>query len=152
MYDKWPVFMKTINYKMPGDSSPLLIANEPEVLYLRNTKPDLFSITDFLSLSEKLLLTQAEWANVLHISDRTLQRYLKDNKPFEGLFAEHLYQLVQMADLGLAIFSNAKSLDVWLREPKQVLNKTLDFSALSSFWGVKLLCNELGRIEHGVYI
>jgi uncharacterized protein (DUF2384 family) len=145
-------FMKTINYEMPGDRSPLMVANEPEVMYLRNAKLGSFSITNFISLSEKLLLTQAEWADVLHISDRTLQRYLKDNKAFEGLFAEHLYQLEQMADLGLSIFSNAKGLDVWLREPKLVLNKTLDFSTLSSFWGVKLLCNELGRIEHGVYI
>ncbi len=151
MYDKIRISMKTIQYEQPFEH-PLRIANEPEVMYLKNEKLSAFSSISFFRLSEKLLLTQVEWAEVLHISDRTLQRYIKENKPFEGLYAEHLYQLAQMADLGLTVFSGTKSLDEWLRAPKQVLGKTLDFSALNSFWGVKLLCNELGRIEHGVYI
>ena len=144
--------MKTILYEMPGEDRPLILANEPEVMYLRNPKLDTFAIANFTALSYKLLFTQVEWAVVLHISDRSLQRYIKDSKPFEGLFAEHLYQLEQMANLGLTVFSNAKAFDEWLRTPKEVLGKVLDFSTLSSFWGVKLLCNELGRIEHGVYI
>jgi uncharacterized protein (DUF2384 family) len=57
-----------------------------------------------------------------------------------------------MADLGLLVFGDARALDEWLRSPKEVLGKVLDFSTLSSFWGVRLLCNELGRMEHGVYI
>lgn len=144
--------MKSILYDMPGEDRPLNIANEPEVMYLRNPKLDTFTITSFTELSAKLLFTQVEWADVLHISDRSLQRYIKENKPFEGLFSEHLYQLEQMANLGLTVFPNPKALDEWLRTPKEVLGKRLDFSTLSSFWGVKLLCNELGRIEHGVYI
>ena len=75
----------------------------------------------------------------MHVSDRTLQRYLKENKPFEGLFAEHLYQLDNMAELGMIVFFNAKNLEMWLRSPKSVLGKTLDFSTLQSFWGVKLI-------------
>ncbi len=144
--------MKPILYKMPAEDNPLLVANEPEVMYFKSARLDMFSIPGFHRLSEKLLFTQAEWAGILHISDRTLQRYLKDNKPFEGLFSEHLYQLEQMADLGLTVFKDAKALDQWLRAPKPVLGKVLDFTTLASFWGVKLLCNELGRIEHGVYI
>lgn len=143
--------MKSIVYKMP-EASPLLVASEPEVMYLKSERLDIFSIKSFNRLSDKLLFTQAEWAGILHISDRTLQRYLKDNKPFEGLFSEHLYQLEQMADLGLVVFATPKALDEWLRAPKPVLGKVLDFSTLASFWGVRLLCNELGRMEHGVYI
>lgn len=143
--------MKAINYKMPIEI-PLQIASEPEVLYLAKDKTAGFSMTGFNSLSQKLLFTQLEWANILHISDRTLQRYIKDNKPFEGLYAEHLYQLENMAAIGLQIFGEPNLLDEWLRQPKTILDKVIGFSALQSFWGVKLISNELGRMEHGVYI
>ncbi|WP_221390578.1 hypothetical protein [Dyadobacter sp. NIV53] len=144
--------MKVIQYEMPAKGKALAIVSEPEVLYLTQEKSDTFTIESFQKLSQKLLFTQLEWADILHISDRTLQRYLKENKPFEGLFAEHLYQLDNMSDLGLIVFSNAKNLEEWLRKPKNVLGKVLDFSTLQSFWGVKLIGNELGRMEHGVYI
>lgn len=137
---------------MPEEGKALAIAAEPEVMYLTNERLNIFAIKSFQELSQKLLFTQLEWADILHISDRTLQRYLKENKPFEGLFAEHLYQLDNMAELGMIVFSNAKNLEVWLRSSKSVLGKTLDFSTLQSFWGVKLICSELGRMEHGVYI
>ncbi|HEV7382375.1 MAG TPA: antitoxin Xre-like helix-turn-helix domain-containing protein [Dyadobacter sp.] len=143
--------MKTINYKQP-ERMPLQVAAEPEVLYFTRRQASGFSITDFNALSEKLPFTQAEWSAVLHISDRTLQRYVKDQKPFDGLHAEHLYQLENMADLGLLVFGDAVNLVEWLRSDKVVLDETIGFSALQSFWGVKVICNELGRIEHGVYI
>ena len=144
--------MKVIQYERPAAGKALAIASEPEVLYLTQEKSGQFTIEIFQDLSQKLLFTQLEWAEILHISDRTLQRYLKENKAFEGLFAEHLYQLDNMSDLGLTVFSNAKNLEEWLRKPKNVLDKALDFSTLQSFWGVKLISNELGRIEYGVYI
>ena len=144
--------MKVIQYERLAEGEALAIASEPEVLYLTKEKSDIFTVESFQALSQKLLFTQLEWADILHISDRTLQRYLKENKSFEGLFAEHLYQLDNMADLGLTVFSNAKNLEEWLRKPKNVLGKVLDFSTLQSFWGVKLISNELGRIEYGVYI
>jgi len=143
--------MKAIAYEMPV-KSPLLVAQEPEVMYFSKKRIGEFSVESFQVLSQKLLFTQLEWAAILHISDRTLQRYLKEGKPFEGLFAEHLYQLENMAELGLEVFSDPKVLEEWLRKPKQILENTIDFSTLESFWGVKLICNELGRIEYGVYI
>ena len=82
----------------------MAIAAEPEVMYLMKDKLNIFSIENFPELSQKLLFTQLEWADILHVSDRTLQRYLKENKPFEGLFAEHLYQLDNMAELGMIVF------------------------------------------------
>ncbi len=128
------------------------IASEPEVLYSVIAKTKHFEISRFEQLSKKLLFSQLEWADILHISDRTLQRYLKDRKPFEGLYAEHLYQLENMANLGLAVFSTPEVLKQWLLKSKDVLNEQLDFSTLQSFWGVKLISNELGRIAYGVYI
>lgn len=143
--------MKVINYNF-SDSQTMQIAAEPEVLYSKICKLKYFTIASFEQLSKKLLFSQAEWADILHISDRTLQRYLKDAKPFEGLYAEHLYQLENMANLSLAVFSSPELVRAWLLKSKQVLGEDLNFSTLQSFWGVKLISNELGRIAHGVYI
>ena len=144
--------MKKISYDKLDEGTPLRIAAEPEVLYLAHRTRQGFSTGQFQQLAEKLPFTQLEWADILHISDRTLQRYMKDSKPFEGLYAEHLYQLENMADLGLQIFPSPKALEEWLRKPRLVLGEMQDFNTLKSFWGVKLIANELGRIEHGVYI
>lgn len=143
--------MKTIKYKYP-EAQPLSIAAEPEVLYATTPKSKYYHISNFSHLNKILPLSQVEWAEVLHISDRTLQRYIKENKPFEGLYAEHLYQIENMANIALEIFGTPEKIKYWLQHPKQVLGKVLDFSSLQSFWGVKLISNELGRIAHGVYI
>lgn len=145
------LIMKSINYSYPV-GLPISIASEPEVLYVTESKLNQFKISSFEKLNQKLLFSQTEWADILHISDRTLQRYIKDNKPFEGLYAEHLYQLENMANLALEIFLTPDSVKTWLLSPKTILNKSLGFSALQSFWGVKLISNELGRIAYGVYI
>lgn len=135
---------------MPKDRIQMVA--EPAALYMSSIKPNTFSITRFESLSRQLPFTQQEWADMLHISDRTLQRYLKDHKPFEGLHAEHLHQIAALADMGLKVFGNGETLEAWLRRPKKIMGREVGFDALRSFGGTQLLSDELGRIAHGVYI
>ena len=142
-------FMKNIQYNKP-QNTPLMAA-EPAAIYLSSAKVGTFSIHRFEVLNQKLSFTQPEWAAILHISDRTLQRYLKEGKPFEGLHAEHLYQIDALADIGVSVFESDASFEEWLRTPKSILGKEIGFDALRSFGGVQLIADELGRIAHGVY-
>ncbi|WP_177181017.1 type II RES/Xre toxin-antitoxin system antitoxin [Parapedobacter koreensis] len=144
--------MKTIQYDKPQSSvrDARGIA-EPAAIYLSSAQADLFAIPQFESLNEKLPFTQQEWADMLHISERTLQRYLKEQKSFEGLHAEHLHQLAALASIGLAVFGNAAAFEAWLRIPKTILGKEVGFEALRSFGGVQLIADELGRMAYGVY-
>lgn len=147
--------MKKLNYNYPEqDSNHSSVFREPVATYIKNVKqmPSTLPMDAFLALDNQLPLSQAEWSEVLHISDRTLQRYIKDNKAFEGLYAEHLMQIQLLAQKGASLFASTTKFKEWLLRPKNVLGHRLDFSALQSFWGVKQLLNELGRIEHGVYI
>lgn len=136
---------------MPEDEL-INMVSEPESIYLVRSKSDVYPLDSFTVLNKILPFSQQEWADILHISDRTLQRYIKDNKAFEGLYAEHLYQLENLANLAHSVFKSPDKIKVWLMTPKNILGKVLDFSTLRSFWGVKLLNNELGRMLHGVYI
>ncbi|MGV3760848.1 type II RES/Xre toxin-antitoxin system antitoxin [Parapedobacter sp.] len=144
--------MKNIRYDKPDlPTRDPLVAAEPAVLYVSSANIGSFAVSKFEALSKKLSFTQQEWADVLHISDRTLQRYLKDHKPFEGLHAEHLHQIDALANIGHSVFGNAARFEAWLRAPKTVLGKEVGFEALRSFGGAQLIVDELGRMLHGVY-
>lgn len=141
---------KPVNYSAPKMRSLGQILNEPEMVYEVNTS--VFSAQGFHMLNEILAFSQAEWAAILHISDRTLQRYLKEEKAFTGLQAELLHYLRKLTNTGLQLFENAASFVQWLRTPKKVLGQPLDFQSLQSITGIRLLQQELGRIAYGVYI
>lgn len=139
-----------IAYTMPDTDAALTYVAEEPLAWVAVPQP--FTIASFNALSEVLGFSQAEWAQLLHISLRTLQRYLKDGTPFEGLHAELLVHLQRLTDLGLTLFATTAGWVQWLRTPKEVLGHTLGFSALGSISGIRLLRHELGRMAEGVYI
>ena len=144
--------MKNIRYDMPDfPATDPLVATEPAVMYASSIDVGSFSVTKFEALCQKLSFTQQEWADILHISDRTLQRYIKGHKPFEGLHAEHLHQIDGLTNIGLTVFGNAARFEAWLRTPKTILGHDVGFEALRSFGGVQSIVDELGRMMCGVY-
>lgn len=141
---------KPIQYGQKKVQAISNLMQEPEVLYQVST--DVFSPVAYDKLQHVLQFTQAEWAAILHISDRTLQRYLKDGKPFTGFQAELLHQLKRLTETGLQIFDSTASFTDWLRKTKQVLGQELSFQSLKTITGIGLLQQELGRMAYGVYI
>jgi len=142
---------RSISYEMPKETENLWVLMEPDAILYEQTIQDV-SVSNFASLSALLGFSQAEWAAILHISNRTLQRYLKDGTAFSGPQAELLRYLQRLANSGVQLFESPSSFAEWLRSPKQVLGRQLGFEALGSITGLRLLQNELGRIAHGVYI
>jgi DNA-binding transcriptional regulator YiaG len=142
---------REINYTYPLEQDDLetMVLEEPSVLYETDVT---FSMQRFHELETKLGFSQAEWSEILHLSLRTLQRYLKDSSPFEGLQAELLYQIKRLTDAGLLQFSSPEGFVRWIRTEKEVLGKRLGFTSLKSITGVRLLRDELARMAEGVYI
>lgn len=141
---------KAVKYTTPKTAKLGSLLQEPEVSYTIQTNT--FDAGAFEMLAAQLNFSQSEWAAILHISDRTLQRYLKDAKPFSGLQAELLHYLKKLTDTGLQLFENEKTFVAWLRQSKNVLGQSLGFESLQSITGIRLLQQELGRIAYGVYI
>jgi hypothetical protein len=44
---------------------------------------------------------------MLHLSERTLQRYAKNNSSFEGIYTDRILLLQEMINLGLETFTDA---------------------------------------------
>jgi uncharacterized protein (DUF2384 family) len=110
-----------------------------------------FSYKKFQKIANKMPFTQKEWAQMLHLSERTLQRYAKDNIGFQGMYADRILQLQQLIDMGLETFTNATAFYNWLKKEKKVLGHVINFESLHSSQGISDIIAQLGRIQYGVY-
>ncbi len=54
--------------------------------------------------------------------------------------------------MGLKTFTDADALYRWLKRDKNVLGNQLSFECLYHTPGIHALYDEMGRIQHGVYI
>ena len=141
-----------VKYKTKEEEN---ILNEPMPVY-RSIKiiPAVldFPYRKFEKIAGQIAFTQKEWASILHLSEKTLQRYSKDNKSFEGIYVDRILQMQELIKMGLETFTSTEALYRWLKRDKPVLGELLTFDSLKSSRGIQLIIDQLGRIQHGVYI
>jgi putative toxin-antitoxin system antitoxin component (TIGR02293 family) len=134
--------------------------NEPAVSYGSTDDNTVLSIMhmirggisyfQFDKVSKKIPFTLSEWSNMLHISERTIQRYQSENKSFEPLQSEKITQLTMLCNYGMQVFGSSDVFFKWLNEPSIALGGAAPKSFLDNSFGIDYIKNELGRIEHGV--
>lgn len=110
-----------------------------------------FTYRKFKKIADKVPFTQSEWAGILHLSERTLQRYAKNNGSFEGIYTDRILQLQELIDLGLSTFTSADSFYQWLKKDKIVMGQLLNFQSLASARGIQETIHQLSRIQQGIY-
>jgi putative toxin-antitoxin system antitoxin component (TIGR02293 family) len=110
-----------------------------------------FPFRKLKKIADTVPFTQAEWARMLHLSERTLQRYAKNNSSFEGIYTDRILLLQEMIELGLETFADADAFYSWLKKDKPVMGQLLNFSSLYSERGIQLVIDQLSRIQQGVY-
>lgn len=102
-------------------------------------------------IADLVPFTQAEWANMLHLSERTLQRYAKNNSSFDGIHTDRILLLQEMIQTGLETFTDAHAFYRWLKKEKNVMGQTLNFESLYSDRGIQEIIDQLTRIQQGIY-
>jgi putative toxin-antitoxin system antitoxin component (TIGR02293 family) len=145
---------KIKNYTTKKEQS--ITVQEPALGYFAATLPTPkvkvttkdFTYKDFKKVSSKVDFTLAEWADLLCISERTLQRYSKSNTAFNGLQIERILLLERMINDGRSLFG--KNLVSWLKKPSFKYNGHTPFSMLSSFEGIQSVIDYIGQLEYGV--
>jgi uncharacterized protein (DUF2384 family) len=133
--------------KIPPAPPPTV--EEPVAVYLPAIAA--FTYRKFKKVADLVPFTQAEWAGVLHLSERTLQRYAKNNGSFEGIYTDRILQLQELVETGLATFSSPDAFYQWLKKDKYVMGHVLNFTSLSTTRGIQETLNQLVRIQQGVY-
>ncbi|MEP6584643.1 MAG: antitoxin Xre-like helix-turn-helix domain-containing protein [Ginsengibacter sp.] len=126
---------------------------EPETLYSSQRQINItkdFTFSEFKKIADKVDLTQKEWSDVLHISERTLQRYSKDNSTFNFSLIDRILLIDKVLRKGITVFGSAKNFLIWLKAEPLSIEGKLGFGSLASFDGTAKILNQLGRIEHGI--
>ncbi|MBS1495429.1 MAG: hypothetical protein JSU03_05225 [Bacteroidetes bacterium] len=127
---------------------------EPGVKYNTTKKlPSLkdFTYSDFKKISDNTPFTQAEWAAMLHVSERTLQRYAKGNNSFAAINAERALQIARLMEEGRKAFGKIENFYNWLKRKPYMLEGNLSFESLTSYEGIEKVFTQLQRIQHGLF-
>ena len=109
-----------------------------------------FTYGEFKKIADKTPFTQAEWAAMLHVSERTLQRYAKNNGHFAYINAERAMQIVHVAAEGKKTFGKVEMFYNWLKQKPVMLEGEISPDSLTTFQGIQMVLTELGRIQHGI--
>ena len=104
----------------------------------------------FNQLLHVIPITLNEWADILHLSNRTLQRYQKQKKNFETLQSERILEIAALYKYGEDVFGNAENFENWMNSKIIALGGVTPKSLLDNSYGIDMVKDVLGRIEHGV--
>lgn len=141
-----PTLYKTVNKTTK--------AEEPEAVFSRSVKviPSVkdFSYNEFKKIADNIPFTQGEWAAMLMISERTLQRYAKNNGRFAPINAERFLQINNVINRGKKVFGSVEAFYDWIHANPPMLEGDLSFNSLTSFDGIQKVLTQIGRIEHGI--
>ena len=118
---------------------------------------DLLTITrrglpkkSLVDLSKNISITLHELAGILHISERTLQRY-DANEVLKTEYSEKAVELARLYAHGTEVFGSLENFIAWMKTPSMVFKNETPISLLDTIVGFNLIFQELGRIEHGVF-
>ncbi|MCA9731819.1 MAG: DUF2384 domain-containing protein [Lewinellaceae bacterium] len=104
---------------------------------------NLFSILEYTSLTVKDLV------KIIPLSERQLQRYSKD----QILRTDISVQLLQISELysrGYEVFGSREKFRKWMEHPNMALSSVKPIELLDTSFGIQLILDEIGRIEHGI--
>ena len=139
---------KTKEYKIVEDN--FSTAEEPAFEYLVSTTQQGFYFNSFENLTAKVPFNYSDWSSVLHLSERTLQRYKKDHKKFDSIQAEKILAITMLFNRGNEVFEDAENFQKWIELPNAALGNKKPIDIMDNAFGIQMINDELGRIEHGI--
>jgi len=153
-----------------GDESPTVgsLAAEPVATYGGSDVNYQVLFSDKLALSRRVsegmppsiwtgilaecVLTDEEWASILDISTKSLQRYRQDDKLLGPRITSNIIQMTEINILGIELFGSKAKFKKWLHAPAFALGGALPVDLLRDAYGRELVIDLLVRLEHGIFV
>lgn len=104
----------------------------------------------FRKISKNIPLKTADWSKVLHLSERTLQRYKKEKLSFAPLYSEKIIEIQLLFNEGSDVFGDRVNFYKWLNSKNISLGGITPLSLFDNTFGISMVKDEIARIEHGI--
>lgn len=108
------------------------------------------SFSYLTKLSNHIHFNIDDWASYLHLSERTIQRYKKENKTFDPIYSEKIVMIELLYKKGIEVFGDENKFYAWMDYNSIPLGGVKPKQLLDTVFGINMIRDELGRIEHGV--
>ncbi|MEO8116448.1 MAG: antitoxin Xre/MbcA/ParS toxin-binding domain-containing protein [Bacteroidota bacterium] len=163
-----PVATLNISTKLDKEITSIVRKSNIDKRFIGNTK--IVSWSDFLS--DKMLImqviregipysffqlmlhytpfTEKDWADLLDISAKSLQRYKQSAQKFKPGQSEKIMEIAEVTNMGLDVFENMEKFKLWLDTPNYALGNLKPIELLKDSYGKEMVMSELTRINYGI--
>ena len=145
--------MKKVKKVIKEEIEDKSILREPEAIYELAKKVTVskeLMYNDFEKILDKAPFTLAEWADMLHVSERTLQRYAKNKSSFAPIQAERILMLDNVLKEAKITFGKTENFYTWLKRKPYMVDGTISIEGLATYEGIQNVLTQLGRIQNGI--
>ncbi len=108
------------------------------------------SFSLFEKLSRVSQFTIRDWSSILHLSERSMQRYKKEGGTFGSVSSEKIIEITMLYKFGVEIFGDKDKFNNWLSIKNVSLGGAKPKELLDTSFGMGLIKDELTRIEQGI--
>lgn len=108
------------------------------------------SMSQINHLAKRYDMSLKELASILHLSERTLQRYAPSDM-LSPESSERALRLQRLYERGAVVFGTLDNFTSWMNSQVLIFKNETPISFLDTIFGFELLEDELGRIEHGIF-
>jgi len=124
---------------------------DDDEINLANRVREGVSFNYFTTLADQIHLSLQEWSDYLHLSERTIQRYKKEGKTFDPIYSEKIVIIELLYKKGIDVFGIEDNFYTWMDTKSVALGGVRPKDLLDTSFGITMVYDELGRIEHGIF-
>jgi putative toxin-antitoxin system antitoxin component (TIGR02293 family) len=135
---------------MKAEQISLSNLDNRNVLSLIETSRNGLDLDTFDEIAGEFPFDLSDWSRILHISERTIQRYRKDKRKFDSLHTDRFLQILILLNKGIDVFGDTDNFISWLNSVNIALGSIKPIGLLDNSFGINLITNELIKIEYGV--
>ena len=109
-----------------------------------------FSLFDLIKTNTPF--SESDWAALLNISTKSLQRFRQSAKTFKPLQSEKIIEMAEVTNIGKNVFGTMEKFKLWLDTPNFALGNLKPMELLKDSYGKELVIGELTRINYGILV
>jgi putative toxin-antitoxin system antitoxin component (TIGR02293 family) len=148
-YIQDPMAKRTIGLMgMQGKHDFAQIKNDNDFInIIRNGIPKQ-AMTHLMDIAD---ISLVEMASIIHTTDRTLRRYTPTQKLPQDQ-SEGIVEMAMLYSRGEAVFGSMDEFREWMNTKLQPFGNKKPKEFLDTSLGIGMIMDELGRIQHGIFV